>query len=140
LLPGAEIFHANVFHRNKKEKAVGSPKSIVRAINWMIHQKVPVVNFSIGGGRNKLIKKYVEHASAAGMILIASSVNRGPFSKKKSYPGVYGPVIAVTARSAARVLRRPVITLILLPLASAYGRRYRVEARPCRARPLLPPW
>ncbi|MGB0552593.1 MAG: S8 family serine peptidase [Alphaproteobacteria bacterium] len=97
LLPGAEIVHANVFHRNKKGKAVGSAKSIVRAIDWMIHQKVPVVNFSIGGGRNKLIEKYVEHASAAGMILIASSGNRGPFSKKKSFLGAYGPVIAVTA-------------------------------------------
>ena len=86
-----------MFHRNKKGKAVGSSKSIVRAIDWMIHQKVPVVNFCIGGGRNKLIAKYVEHASAAGMILIASSDNRGPFSKKKSYPGAYGPVIAVTA-------------------------------------------
>lgn len=97
LLPGAEIFHANIFHRSKKGKAIGSAKSIVRAIDWMIHQKVPVVNFSIGGGRNKLISKYIDHAAKAGMILIASSGNRGPFSKKKSYPGAYKPVIAVTA-------------------------------------------
>jgi subtilisin family serine protease len=150
LLPGAEIFHADVFHRNKKGKAVGSSKSIVRAIDWMIHQKVPVVNFCIGGGRNKLIEKYVEHASAAGMILIASSGNRGPFSKKKSYPGAYGPVIAVTAVdrrgppwtawSAARVMRRLVITLILLPLLLVFGRRCWAAARPCQVHPSRPPW
>ena len=29
--------------------------------------------------------------------MVASSGNRGPFSKKKSYPGAYKPVIAVTA-------------------------------------------
>ncbi len=97
LLPGAEIVHANVFHKGKKGKPVGSAKTIVRAIDWMIHQKVPVVNFSIGGGRNKLISKAVDHAAAAGMILVASSGNRGPFSKRKSYPGAYDPVIAVTA-------------------------------------------
>jgi subtilisin family serine protease len=97
LLPGAEIYHANVFHRGKKGKAVGSSKSIVQAIDWMIHQKVPIVNFSIGGGRNKLIEKAIAHASATGMILVASSGNRGPFSKKKIYPGAYDQVIAVTA-------------------------------------------
>ncbi len=97
MLPGAEIYHANVFHRGKKGKAVGSSKSIVQAIDWMIHQKVPIVNFSIGGGRNKLIEKAIAHASATGMILVASSGNRGPFSKKKSYPGAYDQVIAVTA-------------------------------------------
>ena len=29
--------------------------------------------------------------------MVASSGNRGPFSKKKSYPGAYKPVIAVTS-------------------------------------------
>lgn len=97
LLPGAKIYHANVFHKNKKGRAAGSAKSIIRAIDWMIHQKVPVINFSIGGGRNKLIQKAIEHASDRGIILVASSGNRGPFSKKKSYPGAYEQVIAVTA-------------------------------------------
>ena len=97
LLPGAEIVHANVFHRGKKGKAVGSAKSIVRAIDWMIHQKVSVINFSIGGGKNKLVAKAIDHAAELGTIMVASSGNRGPFSKKKSYPGAYKPVIAVTA-------------------------------------------
>lgn len=106
LLPGAEIYHANVFHRGKKGKAVGSSKSIVQAIDWMIDQKVPIVNFSIGGGRNKLIEKAIAHASATGMILVASSGNRGPFSKKKSYPGAYDQVIAVTADDIRAYFRK----------------------------------
>ena len=93
----SEIFAANVFHKNAKGKAIGSAKSIVRAIDWMVHNKVSVVNFSLGGGINALIAKAIEHASAKGMVLIASSGNGGPFSKKKSYPGAYPSVIAVTA-------------------------------------------
>ena len=97
LLPGAEIVHANVFHRGKKGKAVGSAKSIVRAIDSMIHQKVSVINFSIGGGKNTLVARAIDHAAELGTIMVASSGNRGPFSKKKSYPGAYKPVIAVTS-------------------------------------------
>jgi hypothetical protein len=97
LLPGAEIVAANVFHRGKGGKAIGSAKSIVQAIDWMIQKKVPVVNMSIGGNANKLVAKAVEHASAIGMIMVASSGNSGPFSRKKFYPSAYPPVIAITA-------------------------------------------
>jgi len=97
LLPGAEIFAANVFHEGKKGKAVGSAKSIVRGIDWMIENKVPIVNISIGGGRNALIEKAIEHASSRGIILIASAGNAGPFSKKKNYPAAYPSVIAISA-------------------------------------------
>ncbi len=97
LLPGAEIVAANVFHMGKKGNPVGSAKSIVRAIDWMIENEVPIVNISLGGGPNALISKAIEHAAARGMILIASAGNSGPFSKKKNYPGAYSPVIAITA-------------------------------------------
>ena len=43
-------------------KAVGSAKAIVQAIDWMIQQKVPVINMSIGGGPNKLVEAAVQHA------------------------------------------------------------------------------
>jgi len=97
LLPGVQIVAANVFHKGKKDKPVGSAKSIVRAIDWMVQMKVPVTNFSIGGGKNALIAAAVDHAASKGMIMIASSGNGGPFSKKKSYPGAYPQVIAITA-------------------------------------------
>lgn len=97
LLPRSKIFAANVFHQGKNGKPVGSAKSIVRAIDWMIHQKVPVVNFSLGGGPNILISVTIDHAIEKGMILVASSGNEGPFSRKKSYPGAYPQVIAITA-------------------------------------------
>ena len=41
---------------------LGSAKAIVQAIDWMIQQKVPVINMSIGGGPNKLVEAAVQHA------------------------------------------------------------------------------
>ncbi len=68
-----------------------------RALDWMIEKKAPVVNLSIGGGPNTLISVAVNHAISTGMILVAASGNGGQFSRKKSYPGAYPPVIAITA-------------------------------------------
>jgi len=97
LLPGAEYFTANVFHRGKKGKNVGSTKAILRAVDWLLTKKVSVINLSVGGPRNKLLAEAVKHAKKQGVIMIASAGNHGPFTDKKSYPGAYKSVIAVTA-------------------------------------------
>lgn len=97
LLPGAEIVAANVFHKSHSGKAVGSAKSIVRAVDWMISKKVPIINMSLGGGRNAVIEKAIQHARDKGVIVIASAGNNGPFSKKINYPSAYPSVIAITA-------------------------------------------
>ena len=97
ILPGADIVAANVFYKTSTGGLAGSSMSIVQAIDWMVANKVPVVNMSIGGGKNVLISKAVDHAAQAGTIMIASAGNDGPFSKKKNYPSAYDHVVAVTA-------------------------------------------
>jgi hypothetical protein len=97
LLPGAEYLTANVFHRGKKGKNVGSTKAILRAVDWLLTKKVSVINLSVGGPRNKLLAEAVKHAKKQGVIMIASAGNHGPFTDKKSYPSAYKSVIAVTA-------------------------------------------
>ncbi len=97
LLPGAELFTANVFHRGKKGKNVGSTKAILRAVDWLLTQQVSVINLSVGGPENKLLAEAVKHARQKGVIMVASAGNHGPFSDKKSYPAAYKSVIAVTA-------------------------------------------
>ena len=97
VLPGAEIVAANVFHKGKKGAAVGSAKSMVRAIDWLVAQKVEIINISIGGGPNRLMEKALKHAAEQGIVLVASAGNFGPFAKRKSFPGAYPEVIAVTA-------------------------------------------
>jgi len=97
LLPGAEIFAANVFHKNKAGKPVGSAKSIVRAIDWMHQNKVPIINLSLGGGSNILVASALGYVAKKGTVLIASAGNSGPFAKRKDYPGAYPSTIAITA-------------------------------------------
>ncbi len=97
LLPHAVYRTANVFHGGRKGKNLGSTKAIVRAFDWLLKEKVSVINMSIGGPPNALMKAVVAHAHKVGVILVASGGNAGPFSKKKSYPAAYKSVIAVTA-------------------------------------------
>lgn len=97
LLPGAKVSAANVFHRFGRGKQRASAVSIVRAINWMIKRRVDVINFSIGGSPNFLMKKAIATAAERGIIMVASAGNSGPFTKKKSYPAAYPETIAVAA-------------------------------------------
>lgn len=97
LIPNAKLSAANVFHKNKKGQARASSKSILLAINWMIKQRVQVINFSIGGSANTLVRHAVKHAAKLGIVMVASAGNSGPFTKKKSYPAAYPEVIAIAA-------------------------------------------
>ncbi len=97
LVPGAEFRVANIFHTDAKGASLGSTKAIVRAIDWLIAEKVAIINLSFGGAPNGLIKHALDHAHDRGVVLIASGGNSGPFTKAKSYPAAYENVIAVTA-------------------------------------------
>lgn len=97
LLPGAEIVAANVFHKGRGGKPIGGTLSIMRALDWMVAQNVPIVNMSIGGAKNALIQRAVTRASEKGIIIVASAGNDGPFSKRVNYPSAYPEVIAITA-------------------------------------------
>jgi len=97
LLPYAEYRTANIFHRGKRGKNVGSTKAIILALDWLLKEKVSVINMSIGGAPNALLRKAIQFVRKRGIIIVASAGNSGPFSKKKSYPAAYKEVIAVTA-------------------------------------------
>ncbi|MDV7338228.1 S8 family serine peptidase [Terasakiella sp. A23] len=97
VLPGAEIVAANVFHAGSKGKPIGGTISIMRAIDWLVSQNVPIINMSIGGSKNALIQRAIKHADEKGIIVVGSAGNSGPFSKKINYPSAYPSVIAITA-------------------------------------------
>lgn len=97
MLPNAHLSAANVFQKNKKGRSRASTKGIFQAVNWLIKQRVQVINFSIGGSANRLVKRAIEHAYNRGIILIASAGNNGPLTRKKSYPAAFPHVIAIAA-------------------------------------------
>jgi minor extracellular protease Epr len=82
--------------------------SALPALDWMVQNRVAVVNISLAGDNNALMALAVHRASergtilvaalvaAAGTILVAAAGNAGP-DAPPAYPGALPEVIAVTA-------------------------------------------
>ena len=94
LLPGAELFAANIFEM-RKGRMRASAISVATALDWMIGQGVPVVNLSLSGPPNRLLAAAVAQA-ARKTVLVAAAGNAGPDGKAR-YPAAYREVVAVTA-------------------------------------------
>jgi hypothetical protein len=96
LLPGAQLFAASMFEIDRLDQTVGNSSGLLKALDWLISNKVRVVNLSIAGASNKTISQVMKKARKSGMILVASVGNWG--SKRVSaYPAAYRDVVAVTA-------------------------------------------
>ncbi|MEQ1652445.1 MAG: S8 family serine peptidase, partial [Hyphomicrobium sp.] len=57
---------------------------------------VKIINMSLSGPPDELIRKAIEKLSAKGVLLVAAAGNEGP-AAGPSYPAAYDQVIAVTA-------------------------------------------
>lgn len=88
------IFVADIFAG--PQASSGSTFALVKAINWMAEQKVPVVNISLAGPSSGVVGKAVERLSAKGQIVVAAVGNDGP-AAPPVFPAAYPNVIGVTA-------------------------------------------
>ncbi|MCE7796197.1 S8 family serine peptidase [Sphingobium sufflavum] len=86
------IVSADVFGR---DPAGGSALAIVRALDWMQGQSVPVVSISLTGPSNPLLARAVGLCAARGMVIVAAVGNDGP-AAPPAYPASYPAVLAVT--------------------------------------------
>ena len=96
VLPGAELFAANIFGKSRDGLVGGDAVAILRALEWMIVMKVHVVNMSIAGGDHKLLRLAIESARRKGLVAVASVGNWGS-ATRRAYPAALESVIAVTA-------------------------------------------
>ncbi len=99
LLPKMALYAASVFERSPEGEDMASTLSLVRALNWMVEQDVPVVNMSLTGPSNNILQSAIERASQKGVIIVAAAGNGGPMAQPL-YPAAYDQVIAVTAITA----------------------------------------
>lgn len=101
LLPGSELVAVDAFQRFRKTADIANVYDLVRALDLLVQRDVRVVNLSLTGQSNLVLKHAVEAAVEGGTILVAAAGNDGP-NAKPVYPAAYDNVIAVTAVDAAR--------------------------------------
>lgn len=99
LLPAARLYAAAIFAK-REDRVVGTTDAVARAVDWLGQQGTRVVNLSLSGPGNQVMRLTVERAHAAGMLLVAAAGNEGP-NAPPVFPAGYPPVMAVTAVDAS---------------------------------------
>ena len=105
LLPGTAVFAGAVFFSGPDGREIATTSSLVRALDWMSVNRVPVVNMSLAGPRNAVLATAIDRAFDTGTLVVAAVGNRGP-AARPLYPAAYERVIAVTAVNGARRVYR----------------------------------
>lgn len=98
LLPGAELFAANMFEYNEEGRKVGNAIGLLKAANWLIDENVHIINLSVAGADNKVLRRIFEKAIERKLVMVAAGGNWGR-ADKPAYPAAYDGVVAVTAIS-----------------------------------------
>ncbi|RED54125.1 S8 family serine peptidase [Aestuariispira insulae] len=95
LLPGAELYAAGIFeYRKGKEK--GNLAAMLRAINWLAEKNVQLVNLSIAGAQNKIMKLILTRLTEKKILAVAAAGNNGA-NAQPAWPAAHPNVLAVTA-------------------------------------------
>lgn len=101
LLPSSEVIAVDAFRRLGGSADVASTFDLVRALDALAGRNVRVINLSLAGPDNALLKTTVEAMIERRVILVAAVGNAGPRAKPL-YPAGYDGVIAVTAVDKGR--------------------------------------
>jgi subtilisin family serine protease len=96
LLPGATLFAGSIYEDRGDGKLRGNLSSMIKALDWLVEERVSVVNLAMAGSKNKVLAYIIRKASAKGLVLIAAAGNGGPRAKP-AFPAANPRVIAVTA-------------------------------------------
>lgn len=96
LIPNASFLVADIFHADADDEPASDTISMLRAFDWLESKGVKIINMSLSGPPDDLIRKAIEKLAAKGVLLVAAAGNDGP-AAGPSYPAAYDQVIAVTA-------------------------------------------
>jgi len=76
----------------------GRLSDIIDGLDWCVKQGAPVANLSLGTPvPHPLLKKAVDQAKAAGVLVVAAAGNSGPRPQTLEYPAAYESALAVGA-------------------------------------------
>ncbi len=96
LIPAAKFFVADVFYADSSDQPATNTMQLAAALEWLHDNGVTVVNLSVAGPSDPVMRRVIRDLSAKGMVFIAAAGNEGP-GAGPSYPAGYPQVIAVTA-------------------------------------------
>ncbi len=96
LTPAARVYVAAVFGRHRNRLVSTNTKWLLDGLDWLVRQRVDVINMSFGGPRNHVLAQAIGRARSKGIMFVASAGNDGP-NAPPAYPAAYRGVIAVTA-------------------------------------------
>ena len=96
LLPAASLKHANIFEMDDAGKVSANVYALLKAMDWMVGERVHVINLSVAGSSNQVLQYVLDQTRAHGIISVAAAGNGG-IDAEPAYPAAYANVIAVTA-------------------------------------------
>lgn len=96
LIPDAQFAIADIFHADEDGEPASDTFSMLRALDWLDAKNVKIINMSLSGPKDELVRQAIEKLAAKGVLLVAAAGNDGP-AALPSYPAAYESVIAVTA-------------------------------------------
>jgi subtilisin family serine protease len=96
LLPGAHVLAVDAFYRDGGTADRTDVTTLVMALEALAERNVRVVNMSLSGPPNEVLRRAITSAQEQGMVIVAAAGNNGA-GAEPSYPAAYPGVIAVTA-------------------------------------------
>ncbi len=95
-LTNAELFTASVFYSRNQVSQGATLLHLIKAIDWLVSSQVKVINMSLTGPDNPVLKLAISNAVKRQVVIVAAAGNDGPTAGPR-YPAAYTDVIAVTA-------------------------------------------
>jgi Subtilase family len=96
--PGARLYAADVYCG---QPTGGAVDAIAAAFSWLQAHQVAVINISLVGPDNLILRQVVQRMIARGHIIVAAVGNDGP-AAPPLYPAAYPDVVGVTGIDAHR--------------------------------------
>ena len=88
VLPDAQLYVACVFYEDRRGGSLSEAQDLVRALDWLMKRRVPVINMSLSGPPNEVLRVAIKRAVEAGHLIVAAVGNAGPASPPL-YPAAY---------------------------------------------------
>lgn len=99
MAPRASLRSAEIMRSMGTDDSTHSA-ALVRALDWLLSEKVQLINLSLGGPGDAVMQKAFARLAGFPVALVAAAGNGGP-AAAPAYPAAYPGVIAVTATDAS---------------------------------------